>query len=348
MFTPVASLETVRALIAYAAQRNWEVHHMDVKTAFLNGELEEEVYVMQPEGFVHKQQPYKVLKLHKVLYGLKQAPRAWNFKLDKCLKSLSFEKCPYEHAVYTRKQGGKMMIVGVYVDDLILTGEDQEVINKFKTEMKDKFDMSDLGLLSYYLGVDVKQSAHSITLCQTSYAKSILEKLGMGECNPCQIPMELRTKMSKVGNGEASVDETLYRSVIGSLRYLVLTRPDLTYSVGVMSRYMQSPTTTHLAAVKQILRYVKGTLNLGCVYEKNQKNGDLVGYSDSDLAGDIDDRKSTTGVIFFLGKSPITWVSQKQRVVALSSCEAEYIAATTWACQGIWLKKMLRNVRGDD
>ncbi|KAF2311882.1 hypothetical protein GH714_027117 [Hevea brasiliensis] len=210
--------------------------------------------------------------------------------------------------------------------------------------MQCKFEMSDLGLLSYYLGIEVKQNQREITLCQTAYAKKILEKLGMGECNPCQIPMEPRTKMSKFGNGEPSVDETQYRSVIGSLRYLVHTRPDLAYSVGVMSRYMEAPNTSHLTAVKQILRYVRGTLNYGCVYQKGQSSLELVGFSDSDMAGDIDDRKSTTGVIYFLGNNPITWVSQKQKIVALSSCEAEYIAATAGTCQGVWLGRVLSNI----
>ncbi|KAJ8754920.1 hypothetical protein K2173_015432 [Erythroxylum novogranatense] len=186
--------------------------------------------------------------------------------------------------------------------------------------------MSDLGFLSYYLGIEVRQSNESITLCQAGYARKILEKLGMGECNPCSIPMEPRTKMSKHGNGELAVDKTLYRSVIGSLRYLVNTRPDIAYSVGVMSRYMEAPTTSHLTAVKQILRYVKGTLSFGCVYKKKLSNVELVGFSDSDMAGDIDDRKSTTGVLYYLGVNPITWVSQKQKVVALSSSiELEYV-----------------------
>lgn len=321
---------------------------MDVKTAFLNGELEEEVYVTQPTGFEEKKHPYKVLRLHKALYGLKQAPRAWNSKLDKCLKALGFARCPHEHAVYRRKNEGNVMIVGVYVDDLILTGENRDAINHFKREMHQKFEMSDLGLLSYYLGIEVIQTATSISLCQTRYAKVILEKLGMRECNPCQLPMEPRSKMSKYSEGEAYVDETQYRSVIGSLRYLINTRPDITFSVGVMSRYMEKPTSTHMAAVKQILRYVKGTLNLGCVYLKGQPERSLVGYSDSDLAGDVDDRKSTTGVVYFLGRSPVTWVSQKQRVVALSSCEAEYIAATSGTCQGLWLGKVLSNIEGED
>lgn len=174
-----------------------------------------------------------------------------------------------------------------------------------------------------------------------------LKKTAMSDCNSCCIPMDPRCKLSK-HDEEPPVDASTYRSIIGSLRYLVNTRPDLAYSVGVVSRYMESPTTSHMNAVKQILRYVKGTLNLGIEYKKNQECEALIGYSDSDLGGDVDDRKSTTGIIFFLGENPITWVSQKQRIVALSSCEAEYIAATGGTCQGIWLTKIIASLRGNN
>ncbi|KAL8139011.1 hypothetical protein V2J09_005012 [Rumex salicifolius] len=176
--------------------------------------------------------------------------------------------------------------------------------------------------------------------------REIEEEVGMAECNVCPLPMEPRCKLSKEDE-EPPVDATIYRSIIGSLRYLVNTRPDLAYFVGVVSRYMEAPTTAHMMAVKQILRYVRGTVDMGCVYRKEQGNEDLVGYSDSDMAGDKDDRKSTSGIVFFLGESPITWVSQKQRIVALSSCEAEYIAAIGGACQGIWLKRLMESLRGD-
>ncbi|KAF2284369.1 hypothetical protein GH714_021155 [Hevea brasiliensis] len=234
VFAPVARPETIRVLLAIAAQKDWE-----------------------PIGYEDKKNPYKVLKLHKALYGLRQAPRAWNSKLDGYLKALDFEQCPHEHALYKRKVEEKIMVVGVYVDDLILTGENRNVINKFKLEMQQKFDMTDLGLLSFYLGIEVKQTATSISVCQTGYAKKILEKMGVGECNPCKLPMEPRTKLSKVVEGETLVDTTLYRSIIGSLRYLVNTRPDITFSVGVLSRFMEKPTTTHMATVKQVLRYIK-------------------------------------------------------------------------------------------
>ncbi|CAH9136547.1 unnamed protein product [Cuscuta epithymum] len=168
--------------------------------------------------------------------------------------------------------------------------------------------------------------------------------MGMGDCNPCSIPMEPRSRLSKFDEGML-VDATLYRSVVGSLRYLVNTRPDMAYSVGMVSRYMEVPTQNHMNAVKQILRYIKGTYDMGCVFKYGEEDNVLVGYCDSDLAGDVDDRKSTTRILFFLGGSPITWVSQKQKVVAPSSCEAEYMAATGGACQGIWLMKLLDSLR---
>ncbi|XP_021631871.1 secreted RxLR effector protein 161-like [Manihot esculenta] len=219
-------------------------------------------------------------------------------------------------------------------------------VENFKAKMREIFEMSDLGMLSYYLGIEVKQRSYSITLNQAGYAEKMLEKLGLAECKPCRVPMDIRVKLSK-SDGSPPVDATLYKSAIGSLRYLVNPRPDLTYPVGIVSRFMEAPTTKHLAAIKQILRYVKGTLHNGCIYNKvEEEEFKLVGYNDSDLAGDVDDRKSTTGVIYFLGQSPITWISQKQKFVALSSCKAEYIAATTGAFQGIWISRLLHELIG--
>ena len=340
VFAPVARMETVRVLIALAAHHGWPIHHMDVKTVFLNGELIEEVYVEQPPGFVVDGQEHKVLRLQKALYGLRQAPRAWNAKLDTSLHALGFKRSEAEHAVYRRSNGDEMLLVGVYVDDLVIAGSSINEVTRFKQEMTNLFKMSDLGELSYYLGIEVQQQDGQITLRQASYAKKLLQKAGMEDCNPCAVPMEARLKLSKTGEGEP-VDETFYRSIVGSLRYLVHTRPDITYAVGYVSRFMEKPTTEHLAAVKHLLRYIAGTLNFSVTYERGRGALKLMGYSDADLAGDVDDRKSTTGMIFFLGHSPVSWQSQKQRVVAVSSCESEYIAAATTACQGIWLSRLL-------
>jgi len=305
VFAPVARLESVRLLLAHAATQGWALHHMDVKSAFLNGVLQEQVYVEQPPGFVLRGHESKVLHLVKALYGLRQAPRAWYAKLDSSLIELGFQRSTSEHAVYLRGAGEHRLIVGVYVDDLVITGGNNDIITKFKEEMKAKFKMSDLGLLRYYLGLEVTQSEAGITVCQSTYAARILESAGLTGCNPSHTPMEPRLKLSKFSTAP-SVDPTMYRSIVGSLRYLVNSRPDLAYSVGYISRFMENPTTEHLSAVKRVLRYVAGTLHFGCRYRRKTR-AQLVGYSDSDLAGDIDTRKSTTGVVFFLGGNVITW-----------------------------------------
>jgi hypothetical protein len=345
VFAPVAQLESVRLLLAVAATEGWLVHHMDVKTAFLNGELLEDVYVEQPPRFVVKGQEDKVLHFIKALYGLRQAPRAWYSKLDESLVKLNFQRSESEHAVYFRGTGAHRLIVGVYVDDLIITGGDSHDIDLFKEEMKATFKMTDLGLLHYYLGLEVTQGTEGITICQSAYAAKILESAGLSGCNPSDTPMESRLKLTKLSTAP-EMDATKYRILVGSLRYLVNTRPDLAFSVGYVSRFMERPTTEHLVAVNRVLRYIAGTLHYGCHYQR-RRGALLEGYSDSDLAGDIDTRKSTSGILFFLGSSIITWQSHKQKVVALSSCEAEYIAATTAACQGVWLAQLLAGLRGE-
>jgi hypothetical protein len=320
---------------------------MDVKSAFLNGDLIEEVYVSQPPGHEKEGQSSKVLKLRKALYGLRQAPRAWNSKLDATLVELGFVKCPSEAGLYRKKVQDSVLIIGVYVDDLVITGGNSQAINDFKRQMKSKFSMTDLGLLSYYLGIEVKQTDGEISLCQSGYVARILEKMGLTNCNPTHIPMEPRLKLSKHSQAE-SVDATEYRSVVGSLRYLLHTRPDLTFAVGYVSRFMEKPTKEHMMAVKHILRYVKGTLNIGCSYKKLTGEPRLLGYSDSDHAGDIDDRKSTTGVLYYYGDCPVSWTSQKQKIVAQSSCEAEYVAAALGACQGVWLSRLVSELLGGE
>lgn len=213
--------------------------------------------------------------------------------------------------------------------------------------MKSKFSMTDLGLLSYYLGIEVKQTEEGITLCQSGYATRILEKMGMEKCNSAQFPMEPKLKLSKFSKAE-KVDSTEYRSVVGSLRYLLHTRPDLNFAVGYVSRFMENPTKEHMTAVKHILRYVRGTVGLGCNYKLVEGSPELLGYSDSDHAGNVDDRKSTTGVLYYFGHCPVSWISQKQKVVALSSCEAEYIAAAYAACQGVWLARLVNELLGQE
>lgn len=249
--------------------------------------------------------------------------------LNKYLKSLGFARCDHEYSVYTRKKEGKILIVGVYVDDLLVTGNCPKDVSEFKMEMKAKFEVS--------------QQDIGITLKQESYAKNILNKTRMMNCNASRSPMEHKLRLTKDEDGEP-VDPTEYRSIVGSLMYLTHTRPDLSYAVGAVSCYMEKPTVKHLQAVKGILRYIKGTLNYGLSYAKGDYKVNLTGYSDSDFGKDLVDGKSTGGKAFYMNGNLVTWTSQKQTSVALSSCEAEFMAATMAACQGIWLRRLLTEI----
>ncbi|KAG7565068.1 Zinc finger CCHC-type superfamily [Arabidopsis suecica] len=342
VFAPVARLETVRLIISLSAQNKWKIHQMDVKSAFLNGDLEEEVYIEQPQGYIVKGEENKVLRLKKALYGLKQAPRAWNTRIDKYFKEKDFIKCPYEHALYIKIQKDDILIACLYVDDLIFTGNNPSMFEEFKKEMTKEFEMTDIGLMSYYLGIEVKQEDNGIFITQEGYAKEVLKKFKMDDSNPVTTPMECGIKLSKNEEGEG-MDPTTFKSLVGSLRYLTCTRPDILYAVGVVSRYMEHPTTTHFKAAKRILRYIKGTINYGLHYSTSN-DYKLVGYSDSDWGGDVDDRKSTSGFVFYIGDTAFTWMSKKQPIVTLSTCEAEYVAATSCVCHAIWLRNLLKEL----
>ncbi|GKB06944.1 retrovirus-related pol polyprotein from transposon TNT 1-94 [Tanacetum coccineum] len=340
VFAPVARLETIRMIIAIAAQYRWKIHQMDVKSAFLNGLLEEEVYVEQPEGYVAKGQEGKVLNLKKALYGLKQAPRAWNTRIDKYFQEHGFRKCLSEYALYVKFENKSILLACLYVDDLIFIGNSQSMIDDLKKSMTREFEMTDIGLMSYYLGIEVKQTDEGIFICQERYAKEILKRFGMDKCNPVGTPIEHKAKPSKHDGGKA-VDSTLFKSLVGSLRYLTCTRPDILFAVGLISRFMEEPTTKHSKIVKRILRYIKGTVDYGMFYSTSE-DFKLVGYSDSDWAKSKDDGRSTSGFLFFLGNNAFTWSSKKQPIVTLSSCEAEYVAATSCVCHAIWLRSILK------
>lgn len=257
VFAPVARLETIRLLISLVAYNNWKIYQMDVKSAFLNGLLEEEVYIEQPMGYVIKGHESKVLRLKKAIYGLKQAPRAWNTRIDKYFIANGFTKCPHEHALYAKVNGkGDILVVCLYVDDLIFTGNNPEMFEEFKTAMVREFEMTDIGLMAYYLGIEVKQQEDGIFISQEGYAREILKKLEMANCNPVNTPVECGIKLSKHEDGE-KVNATVFKSLVGSLRYLTCTRPDILFGVGLISRFMEAPTTVHLKAAKKILRYVK-------------------------------------------------------------------------------------------
>ncbi|KZV47100.1 retrovirus-related Pol polyprotein from transposon TNT 1-94, partial [Dorcoceras hygrometricum] len=344
VFAPVARHDTIRLVIALAAQYSWPIFQLDVKSAFLHGDLEEQVYIDQPPGYIKIGNEHKVYKLKKALYGLKQAPRAWYSRIETYFLKTGFKKCPYEHTLFTKfEDDGKMLIVCLYVDDLSFTGNDVSMFEDFKESMMVEFDMSDLGKMHYFLGIEVVQSTGGIFISQKKYIQELLCRFHMEKCNAANTPVELGLKLTRYCEGK-KIDSTVFKQIVGSLMYLTATRPDIMYSVSLISRYMENPTEVHLLAAKRILRYLQGTQKLSLYYKKGEK-ADLIAFCDSDYAGDQDDRKSTSGYVFLLGSAAVSWSSKKQSIVTLSTTEAEFVAATSCACQAIWLKKILTDLK---
>ncbi|GJR43038.1 retrovirus-related pol polyprotein from transposon TNT 1-94 [Tanacetum coccineum] len=288
-FAPVARIEAIRIFIANAASKNMTIYQMDVKTTFLNGELKEEVYVSQPEGFVDPDHPTHVYRLKKALYGLKQAPRAWYDTLSRFLLDNKFSKGVVDPTLFTRKTGKHILLVQIYVDDIIFASTDPKACDIFSNEMSSKFQMSMMGQMSFFLGLQVSQNPRGIFINQSKFALEILKKFGMDSCDPVDTPMVDRLKLDEDPLG-ILVDQTRFRSMVGSLMYLTASRPDLVFAVCMCARYQASPTKKHLEALKRVFRYLRGTINWGLWYPKDTAMA-LTAYADADHAGCQDTRR---------------------------------------------------------
>ncbi|KAI3808433.1 hypothetical protein L1987_24384 [Smallanthus sonchifolius] len=335
VFAPVARLEAIRMFLAYAAYMDFTVHQMDVKSAFLYGKVQEEVYVKQPPGFIDPSYPDKVYKLDKALYGLHQAPRAWYETLSTHLLDNGFTRGAIDQTLFKRKDGADTIMVQIYVDDIIFGSTNPRLCKEFEEVMRSKFEMSSMGEMKFFLGLQVDQSESGILIHQEKYVKEILTKFKMTESHPYKTPVEVRHCLSPDLDGE-SVDQHLYRSMIGSLLYLTASRPDIMFAVCLCARFQANPKLSHLIAVKRILRYLKHKPKLGLWYPKTNLF-DLVAYSDSDYGGCNLDRKSTSGGCQFLGNRLISWQCKKQTTVSQSTAEAEYIAAALCCSQVRWI-----------
>jgi len=250
VFTLVARIETVRLVTVIACKNEWSLYHLDVKSAFLNGPLEEVVFVSQPPGFEIAGKEDMVYKLHKALYGLKQAPRAWNKKIDQVLIQIGFRKCSVEFGVYVQKlSDGGTVIICLYVDDLLITGSSTSEIEKVKEKLKLEFEMMDLGELSFFLGMEFVKLKAGLVMYQHKYIGELLDKFDMKNCNTVSNPSETNSKLEECIT-EEKVDSTMFRQIVGSLRYLCNSRPDICYSVSVISKFMHDPRKPHLIADK--------------------------------------------------------------------------------------------------
>jgi hypothetical protein len=324
-FAPVARLESILILLAYAAHHSFMLFQMDVKSAFLNGPIKEEVYVEQPPGFEDDRYPDHVYKLFKALYGLKQAPRAWYECLRDFFISNAFKVRKVDPTLFTKTFNGDLFVCEIYVDDIIIGSTNQKSYKEFSRVMMQKFEISMMGELNYFLGFQVNQLKEGTFISQMKYTQDLLKRFGMKDAKPAKTPMGTDVHLD-LDKGGKSVDQKAYWSMIGSLLYLCASRPDIMLSVCMCARFQSNPNECHLVAVKRILRYLVSTPCFGIWYP-NGSTFDLIGYSDSDYAGCKVDRKSTSGTYQFLGRSLVSWSYKKQTFIALSTVEAEYVAA---------------------
>uniref|UniRef100_A0A2N9F943 Integrase catalytic domain-containing protein n=1 Tax=Fagus sylvatica TaxID=28930 RepID=A0A2N9F943_FAGSY len=342
-FAPVARLSSVRTLIAVSASRHWPLFQMDVKNAFLNGELTEEVYMQLPPGF--SQPPGfspKVCRLRRALYGLKQAPRAWFAKFSSTISQHGFSASSYDLALFFRRSDHGITLLLLYVDDMIITSDDVQGIQDLKRFLGQHFEMKDLGPLSYFLGLEVSSSSDGYYLTQAKYTSDLISRAGITDSKIVDTSIEYNNRLN-THDGEPLPDATLYRQLVGSLVYLTVTRPDISYAVHIVSQFMAAPRSLHYAAVLRILWYLKGTLFHG-LHFSSQSSLTLQAYSDADWVGDPTDRRSTTGYCFLLGDSLISWHSKKQSVVARSNTEAEYRALADTTAELLWLRWLLQDL----
>eukprot|EP00253_Pinus_taeda_P025452 PITA_25452 len=304
------SLDKHKARLVEKAHNSWKVHQMDVKTTFLNGDLKENVFMSQPEGFVVKRHEHKVCKLVNSFYGLKQASRAWYEELNEHLLKLNFKHYDLDYAtLFVNKVGKTVVYLVVYVDDLLMTGNNESYIASIKKELGKSFEMTYLGYVHYYLGIEVTQHPKSIFLSQNKYIGDLLNRFGMTECNPLTTPMEQNLKLTSI-EGKEFEDTTKYRQLVGSINYLTTTRPNISFVVGILSRFMQNPCEGHWSVAKRVLRCLKGTQDFGIKYTQVD-DFSVIGYSDSNFDGDKETWVSTSGYAMSLGSRAVSWRSRK-------------------------------------
>lgn len=315
-FSPVIKHTTIRLVLAIAVSRNWQIRQLDVKNAFLHGTLCEEVYMQQPPGFVDPHRPHYVCKLKKSLYGLKQAPRAWFQRLSSYLTKLGFLASKCDTSLFILSTSSMLILLLIYVDDIVFTGNNSSAMDDILKALQQEFSLKDLGRLHYFLGIETTYHKTGIHLSQAKYISDLLKKANMAGAKAVHTPMP--TKPPLQSSSELLSDATPYHQLVGSLQYLTITRPDIIFAVNKVAQYMHAPTRDHLIAVKRILRYLIHTPTDG-IFISNQTKPSLQAFTDSDWAGNHEDRRSTSGFCVYYGSTPISWSSRKQKSVARSS-----------------------------
>lgn len=351
-FSPVSSKDSFRTIMALVAYFDLELHQMDVKTAFLNGDIKETIYMVQPENFVSGDPKNMVCKLTKSIYGLKQASRQWYFKFHQVLTSYGFETNVVDECVYHKFSGSKYIFLVLYVDDILLATNDINLLHDTKRFLSKNFEMKDLGDASFVLGIEIHRdrSWGILGLSQRSYIEKVLNRFGMQNCKSGETPVAKGDKfsLSQCPKNSLEIQEMQkipYASAVGSLMYAqVCTRPDIAFIVGMLGRYLSNPGMDHWKAVKCVMRYLQRTKEYMLTYRRSDKL-EVIGYSDSDFAGCQDSRKSTSGYIYLLAGGAISWRSAKQTLIASSTMAAEFVACYEASNQGIWLRNFVTGLR---
>lgn len=336
-------------LISIAAIKDLEMHHWDVSTAFLNGRLNEEIYMSQPEGYAEKGKEHQVCRLHKAIYGLKQASRTWNEEIDKNMKDLGFKRSKLEPCIYYKISKSSIVISALYVDDFFHFFNDAEELKKVKDALNKKYKIKDLGETKDCLGVRITRNRKigTIGIDQEEFIEQILDKFNMSECKPVGTPLEPKKKLIKPQDGEKIKSPPVpYQNLVGSLMYLATwTRPDIAHAASMLSQFNTCYTEEHWQVAKRVLRYLKGISNICLTYGQSDT---ITGYVDADWAGDENDRRSYTGYVFMIGDAAISWESKKQPTVALSTTEAEYMALAEAAKEAVHRKNILFELFGKE
>ncbi|KAG7593962.1 GAG-pre-integrase domain [Arabidopsis thaliana x Arabidopsis arenosa] len=337
-FAPVAKMQTVRVLLGVASIKHWELHQMDVHNAFLHGDLDEDIYMKPPPGFLPSD-PSLVCKLKKSIYGLRQAPRCWFSKLSSALTDYGFVRSHKDNSLFAYTRGSVVLHVLVYVDDLIVCGNDSAVITSFKAYLSRCFKMKDLGVLKYFLGLEVARGKDGIFLSQRKYCLDIIEECGLSGSRPVYSPLEQNHKLLSSTSPSFSEPDK-YRRLIGRLVYLTHTRPEISYAVNVLAQFMQNPLQDHWEAAIRLVRYLKSSPGQGIVLSSSSPL-QVNAFCDSDYNSCPNSRRSLTGYMIMIGDSPVTWKTKKQSRVSLSSAEAEYRAMAMTCKELLWLKEIL-------
>ncbi|KAJ0836851.1 putative RNA-directed DNA polymerase [Helianthus annuus] len=339
-FSPVVKPTTIRTVLSLAVSNAWPIHQLDVKNAFLHGNLKETVYMFQPPGFTSTEHPKYVCKLQKSLYGLKQAPRAWYQRFAGYISRCGFQSSICDTSLFVYHKGNQMAYLLLYVDDIILTASSDSLLQSIIKSLSSEFNMTDLGQLHHFLGIAVHKQKTGIFLSQATYAADILSRAVMSSCNPVSTPVEVGSKLSAT-HGAPFSDGALYRSLAGALQYLTVTRPDISYAVQQVCLFMHAPRDPHFQLLKRILRYIKGTLSQG-LHITPSPSTTLTAYSDADWGGGCpDSRRSTSGYCVYLGDNLISWSSKRQPTISRSSAEAEYRGVANTVAETCWIRNLL-------